>query len=54
MVENMISMIIPTYNESENITPLVERLSQTLAGRKFEILFVDDNSKDGTKYVAPD
>jgi dolichol-phosphate mannosyltransferase len=43
-----VSMVVPTYNEKENITPLVERLSKALTGRKFEIVFVDDNSKDGT------
>ena len=48
MAENMISIIIPTYNERDNILPLVERLSRTLAGRNFEILLVDDSSKDGT------
>jgi dolichol-phosphate mannosyltransferase len=48
MIDDMISIIIPTYNERENITPLVERLSRTLAGHKFEILIIDDNSTDGT------
>jgi dolichol-phosphate mannosyltransferase len=48
MTDDMISIIIPTYNEHDNITPLVERLSRTLGSRKYEILFIDDNSKDGT------
>ncbi len=50
--ENMLSIVIPTYNEQDNITPLVERLDRTLAGRKYEILFVDDNSRDKTVDVA--
>jgi dolichol-phosphate mannosyltransferase len=54
MIDDMISIIIPTYNERENITPLVERLNRTLEGRKYEILFVDDNSKDGTIDVIAD
>jgi dolichol-phosphate mannosyltransferase len=54
MVADMISIIIPTYNERENITPLVERLSRTLAGHNFEILIIDDNSKDGTIDVVAD
>lgn len=54
MTEDMISIIIPTYNERNNITPLVERLIKTLADRKFEILFIDDNSKDGTIDVIAD
>jgi dolichol-phosphate mannosyltransferase len=48
MTDDMISIIIPTYNERDNIAPLVERLSNTLGSRKYEILFIDDNSKDGT------
>jgi dolichol-phosphate mannosyltransferase len=52
MAENMISIIVPTYNERDNILPLVERLSRTLAGHNFEILLVDDSSKDGTVDAA--
>jgi dolichol-phosphate mannosyltransferase len=52
MDEELISIVIPTYNEKDNIVPLVERLSSTLAGRNYEILLVDDNSKDGTVDIA--
>jgi dolichol-phosphate mannosyltransferase len=52
MDDNFISIVIPTYNEKDNIIPLVERLSKTLADRNFEILLVDDNSKDGTVDMA--
>ncbi len=39
-------IIIPTYNEIEN----VERMTRTILGfeKEFHILFVDDNSPDGT------
>jgi dolichol-phosphate mannosyltransferase len=43
-----ISIIIPTYNERENIMPLVERIHHALAPRDYEAVFVDDNSRDGT------
>ncbi len=52
MEDNFISFVIPTYNESGNIAPLVERLSRTLDSYQYEILFVDDNSKDGTADIA--
>jgi dolichol-phosphate mannosyltransferase len=52
MDDNMISIVIPTYNERDNIQPLVERLSRTFGDHKYEILLVDDNSKDGTVDVA--
>jgi dolichol-phosphate mannosyltransferase len=48
MDDNLVSLVIPTYNEKENIVPLVERLSRAFANQNYEILFVDDNSKDGT------
>ena len=44
----MISIIIPTYNEIENITPLIKSISAVLAKYKYEIIFVDDNSPDNT------
>lgn len=47
-----ISIIIPTYNEKDNIIPLVERIDQALSDYDYEILFVDDNSRDGTAELA--
>jgi len=44
-----ISVIVPTLNERENIVPLVERIGNALDGIEYEIVFVDDDSKDGTK-----
>lgn len=44
----MISIVIPTYNEKDNITELVGRLEKTLTGIPHEIIFVDDDSPDGT------
>jgi dolichol-phosphate mannosyltransferase len=47
-----LSVIVPTFNERANIPILVERLSRLLAGCDWEILFVDDNSPDGTAAAA--
>lgn len=46
----MISVVIPTYKERANIARLVERTGAALAacGEPFELIFVDDNSPDGT------
>jgi dolichol-phosphate mannosyltransferase len=44
----MLSLIIPTYNEKPNIAPLVEQVHAALRGRDYEMLFVDDDSPDGT------
>jgi len=43
-----ISIIIPTLNEKENINELVKRIRESLNDIKYEIIFVDDGSKDGT------
>ncbi|MDD5171470.1 MAG: polyprenol monophosphomannose synthase [Candidatus ainarchaeum sp.] len=43
----MLSIIIPTYNERDNIIPLLSRLEKSL-NKEHEVIFVDDNSPDGT------
>jgi dolichol-phosphate mannosyltransferase len=43
-----LSVVVPTFNERDNVTPLFRRLEAALAGTAFEVLFVDDNSPDGT------
>jgi len=47
-----LSLIVPTYNESENILPLVERVHGSLSNYSYELIIVDDNSPDGTSEVA--
>lgn len=50
----MISLIIPTYNEEENIAVIIQRSLRNLKKCKedFEILVVDDNSKDNTGKIV--
>lgn len=43
-----LAVVIPTFNERENIRPMVERLETALAGIEWEAVFVDDDSPDGT------
>lgn len=45
-----LSVVIPVYNEKENLRPLVERLTAVLRNRreKWEALLVDDGSNDGS------
>jgi dolichol-phosphate mannosyltransferase len=47
-----ISIIIPTYNERDNIITLVKRIAQALSNYEYEIVFIDDNSSDGTAELA--
>lgn len=43
-----LSVVVPTFNERDNVTVLYRRLEATLAGIAWEVIFVDDNSPDGT------
>jgi dolichol-phosphate mannosyltransferase len=47
-----LSVIVPTYNESENVPLLVAKLNDVLAGISWEVIFVDDDSRDGTSAVV--
>ncbi|HEV2365945.1 MAG TPA: glycosyltransferase family 2 protein [Caulobacteraceae bacterium] len=43
-----LTVVIPTFNERENVAVLVDRLETVLAGIAWEAVFVDDDSPDGT------
>lgn len=43
-----LSVVVPTFNERENVDEVVSRLEAALAGIAWEVVFVDDDSPDGT------
>jgi dolichol-phosphate mannosyltransferase len=43
-----LAIVIPTFNEVGNVEPLLHLLGQALSGIEYEVIFVDDDSKDGT------
>src|SRR3990167_6091286 len=43
-----VAVVVPTLNEAANVEKLIAKLSVVLAGRGWEVIFVDDNSPDGT------
>ncbi len=47
-----VSVIVPTYNEADNIGEVIDRLHRALAGQSHEIIVVDDDSPDGTWHLA--
>jgi dolichol-phosphate mannosyltransferase len=51
-VSPVLSVIVPTFNEAQNIAELVSRLERALDGIQWEAIIVDDNSPDGTSAVA--
>ncbi|MFO0701016.1 MAG: glycosyltransferase family 2 protein [Nitrospira sp.] len=49
-----LSIVIPTFNESQNVKELLRRIQATLGTTGWEIVFVDDDSPDGTAAVVRD
>jgi glycosyltransferase involved in cell wall biosynthesis len=49
-VKEIISVLIPVFNEEENISPLYEKLTSVLnrIGKDYEVIFIDDGSYDDT------
>lgn len=47
-----VTIIVPTFNERENVAELVARIAAALAGRDAEILFVDDSTDDTAAEIA--
>ncbi|NCA99177.1 MAG: glycosyltransferase [Clostridia bacterium] len=50
---NALSVVVPLYNEQDNVMELHQEIVKALSGRcEFEIIFVDDGSTDQTAQVA--
>jgi dolichol-phosphate mannosyltransferase len=47
-----LSVVVPTFNERDNVIALFRKLETALAGRAWEVIYVDDNSPDGTADVV--
>ena len=47
--ESLVSVVVPAKNESGNMAPLVAEIAAALAGRAFEIVYVNDGSTDATE-----
>jgi dolichol-phosphate mannosyltransferase len=43
-----LAVVVPTYNESANVRPLLDAIERALPGIAWEVVFVDDDSPDGT------
>jgi dolichol-phosphate mannosyltransferase len=44
----VLSVIVPSFNERPNVAPMIAKLDQALTGIAWEVIYVDDNSPDGT------
>ena len=47
-----LTLVIPTFNEKDNIAPLLDLLISALRGINWEVIFADDNSPDDTSLVV--
>jgi len=43
-----LSVIVPSFNERPNVAPMIAKLDAALRGVEWEVVYVDDNSPDGT------
>lgn len=49
---NKLSIVLPTYNEAENILELIKKIEKILKNKDYEIIVVDDDSKDNTGRIV--
>lgn len=49
-----LSIVVPTFNESQNVQELLHRIEATLGAKGWEVVFVDDDSPDGTSTAVRD
>ena len=56
MDEPELSVVIPVYNEEENLPELLQRLKTSLGaiGRPYEVIFVNDGSRDHSLQILKD
>lgn len=45
----LLSVIIPVYNEEDNVIPLTKKIEESLDGYNYEIIYIDDFSTDDTR-----
>jgi glycosyltransferase involved in cell wall biosynthesis len=50
--QELLSIVVPLYNESENVGLLTQKIHKSLEGYDYEIIYIDDFSTDQTKAVV--
>ncbi|HEO70925.1 MAG TPA: glycosyltransferase [Candidatus Hydrogenedentes bacterium] len=50
--ERLLSIVVPVYNEAESLPILCDEIAVAMAGRRYEIIFVDDGSTDASFSVC--
>ncbi|QIP17915.1 glycosyltransferase family 2 protein [Spirosoma aureum] len=52
MSDSLVSVVVPLYNEADNVRPLLERIREALSTLRYELILVDDGSRDATVTIA--
>ena len=52
VTDSLLSIVVPLYNEQDNVALLTEKIHESLQGYTYEIVYVDDFSTDNTKKVV--
>lgn len=51
---DLLSIVVPLYNEEDNVVLLTEKIHESLVGYSYEIIYIDDFSTDKTRKVVKD
>ena len=54
VTQDLLSIVVPMYNEQDNAALLTEKIHESLKGYNYQIIYVDDFSKDDTRKVIKD
>lgn len=49
VTSSLLSIVVPLYNETDNIVLLTQKIHESLEGYNYQIIYVDDFSQDGTR-----
>ncbi|WP_343485780.1 glycosyltransferase family 2 protein [Allomuricauda sp. d1] len=52
VTDSLLSIVVPLYNEEENVVLLTKKIHEALAGYNYQIIYVDDFSTDATRTVV--
>jgi glycosyltransferase involved in cell wall biosynthesis len=54
ITESLLSIVVPLYNEEDNVVLLTQKIHESLVGYNYQIIYIDDFSTDGTRKVTKD
>lgn len=54
VTDSLLSIVVPLYNEEDNVTLLTQKIHESLSGYNYQIIYVDDFSTDRTRKVVKD